>query len=377
MALTNRNLTTLPAGLHADSGVHGVRGLYLKVSPAGSRSWIGRTKIEGKTHKFGLGPLRETPLPLARDRWVRIRQRLFDGETPAQIRGKSDETHLFSYLAHAAYAARSARMKGSKKDQWLTSLESHMGALWHRPISELTTPVLMDHLAPLVRTKTETARKVVGRISIVFKQADALGITVPNPAPALRSALPWPKRSKDHHAAVDRADAPRVFQDILAKNTTASAILAVTILTGARAGTIRQLRPEWIKDGVIIAPPEAMKSDVAHHYPLTPVARAIVDHWASMGGDVVFPSRSGGPLSDMAILKLQKSIAPDTTVHGWRSVLTDYLRDEHHVGEDIIDATLAHSSRAARAAYARSTLSERRLLLLCKWEEFLQSTINL
>ncbi|MEP3297730.1 MAG: integrase arm-type DNA-binding domain-containing protein [Pseudoruegeria sp.] len=371
MALTTRNLSTLPAGLHADSGIHGVRGLYLKVSPSGSRSWIGRTKINKQTHKFGLGPLRETPLSLARERWVRVKQRIWDGETPNQIRGKADEGHLFSVLAHAAYAARCGRMKDVRSGQWLSGLETHMGDLWDRPVGEITAPVLMEHLTPLVRTKTETARKTVGRISIVFKQAEAVGLPVTNPAPALRSALPWPKKSKKHHAAVSIEKAPQVFQAIMAKDTTSSAVLMLTILTGARCGTIRQMRAEHIKGDVFEAPADLMKSDVPHQYPLTPLAFDLVHKWMGTGDQFVFASRAGTPMTDMAILKAQKIAAPNTTVHGWRSTLTDYLRDTHHVGDDIIDSTLAHAGEAARAAYARSTLADRRKILLNKWEKYL------
>ena len=357
--------------MHADSGVHGVRGLYLKVSPGGARSWIGRTKLAGRSHKFGLGSLMDTPLSLARERWVRIRQRLRDGETPDQIRGRPDEAHLFSSLADAAYSARAPRLKGNKADQWLTSLERHMGPLWGRPVTELTAPVLMDHLTPLVRTKTESARKAVGRISIVFKQAEAMGIAVSNPAPALRAALPWPKRSKKHHAAVTLDAASDAFRRVLETDTTPAAILAVTILTGARCGTIRHMRPEWIAGDVYTAPDHVMKMDQQHAYPLVPVALDLVTRWSDVGDPVVFGNRNGGALSDMAILKLQKQIVPDTTVHGWRSVLTDWMRESEHADDDLINATLAHSSKAARAAYARSALVDRRRDLLIKWQSYL------
>ncbi|CUH41561.1 tyrosine-type recombinase/integrase [Ruegeria atlantica] len=276
-----------------------------------------------------------------------------------------------SGVADAAYAARAPRMKGAKAEQWLTSLERHMGPLWSRPVTELTAPVLMEHLTPLVRTRTESARKAVGRISIVFKQAEAMGIPVSNPAPALRAALPWPKRSKRHHAAVTLEAAPAAFQRILQTDTTSAAVLAVTILTGARCGTIRHMRSDWVSGDVYTAPGEVMKMDQPHAYPLTPVALGLVRRWSEAGDPVVFASRAGGALSDMAVLKLQKQIVPNTTVHGWRSVLTDWLRESEHADDDLINATLAHSSKAARAAYARSSLVDRRRDILEKWESYL------
>lgn len=73
-----------------------------------------------------------------------------------------------------------------------------MGALMDQPITKLTAPVLLAHLSPLVQAKPETAQKVIGRISVVFKYAAAIGVVNFDPAPAVKSAAPWPKQDIQH-----------------------------------------------------------------------------------------------------------------------------------------------------------------------------------
>src|SRR5258707_10752616 len=50
-------------GLYADGG-----GLYLRVAPGGSKSWILRYRHGGKRHDMGLGSVRLLPLAEARQR---------------------------------------------------------------------------------------------------------------------------------------------------------------------------------------------------------------------------------------------------------------------------------------------------------------------
>lgn len=341
MALTRANLRKLTTGRHSDSGQNGVRGLYLEVKETGRRSFLGITKIGGVRHAFGLGSLDDTGLDLARERWVQIRQRLRDGETVEQIRGKGGAEHTFGRIAERAYDARRGRMRDGKADQWMRSLEMHMGPLMDRPIGQLTAPILLAHLSPLVKAKPETASKVIGRVAITFKYAMALGLVNFDPAPAVKSAAPWPRKKVKHHAAVTIEDAPRVFQRIAASTSVSAAALVVTILTGARSGTIRNMQADQIDGDTFHAAADQMKSGKAYDYPLTPIAKGLVEHWAGYRGDVVFCNSKGRELSDMALLKVSK---PDSTVHGWRSTLVDWLREVEQIDDEMIDAVLAHSA---------------------------------
>src|SRR5262245_44208870 len=64
-------------GLYADGD-----GLYLQVTPRGSRSWIFRYERDGRAHKMGLGPTHLVDLREAREKAQVCRRQLFEGIDP-------------------------------------------------------------------------------------------------------------------------------------------------------------------------------------------------------------------------------------------------------------------------------------------------------
>ena len=339
-------------------GQNGTIGLYLNVAPSGYRSWVGRTQVAGKSRNIGLGSLRDIGLDEARAIWREKRRALRDGTEGAQT---------FAAVAQRAYAAREGRLKGGKKTQWLTQLETHLGPLWRRPIAKVTAPALLDQLTPLVTTKTETARKVIGRVGATFDYGVAIGAVAFNPAPAVRSAAPWPAKNIQHHAACPIDEAPALYARIRALETVGAAALMVTILTGARGGTVRHMRPEQIAGDVWHVPAENMKSGQPYDYPLVGAALAVTDRWSAVARPYLF----GRPISDMTMLKVMRDLDVPYTVHGWRSTLVDWARESLSIDDEMIDMILAHSRPAPRTAYARSDLLERRRKVLSAWCEYL------
>ncbi len=371
MALTRKNIRQLPPGRHADSGQNGTIGLYLNVTPKGYRSWVGRIKVGGRTHNFGLGSLRDVGLDEAREDWIDIRRRIRKGEDPDSIKTRGRSGDLFSTVAHRAFAARAGRLKDAKKSQWLTSLETHLGPLWGKPIQQITAPMLLDQLTPVVVSKTETARKVIGRVGATYDYAMALGIVSANPAPAVRSAAPWPAKKVEHHKAIPWRDAPALFKRIAKQETTGAAALVVTILTGARGGAVRHMTPDQVSGDTWTCPASVMKMNRDYDFPLVPTAQAVVDRYAAVADPWLFRGQKG-PISDMTMLKVQRDLDVPFTVHGWRSTLTDWAREVLHVDDQMIDSLLSHQREAKREAYARSDLLERRQAVLLKWEEYLR-----
>jgi hypothetical protein len=62
------------------------RGLYLRIGPSGSKSWIMRYQIDGRVHDMGLGPYPEISLAEARDRCLAQRRVKVDGVDPIAAR---------------------------------------------------------------------------------------------------------------------------------------------------------------------------------------------------------------------------------------------------------------------------------------------------
>jgi hypothetical protein len=64
-------------GFHTDS----TRGLYLRVAPGGSKSWVYRYQVAGKRRLMGLGPVDAVTLAEARDAALAARRLVLVAKT--------------------------------------------------------------------------------------------------------------------------------------------------------------------------------------------------------------------------------------------------------------------------------------------------------
>src|ERR1700739_3818793 len=60
------------------------KGLYLRVGPTGSKSWVFRYQADGRRHDLGLGPYPDISLAEARERATTQRRLRLDGPRPAE-----------------------------------------------------------------------------------------------------------------------------------------------------------------------------------------------------------------------------------------------------------------------------------------------------
>ena len=79
-----------PAVLH-DGG-----GLYLRVSPTGSRSWVFRFQLDGKRRDMGLGPYPDVSLAEARAKAVTHRKQRHDGIDPLEAKDAQRQAQRLS-----------------------------------------------------------------------------------------------------------------------------------------------------------------------------------------------------------------------------------------------------------------------------------------
>ena len=121
-------------------------------------------------------------------------------------------------------------------------------------------------------------------------------------------------------------------------------------------------------------PAVRMKAMREHRVPLCGRALEILDEATALcdGTDLVFPSRRGKTLSDMALSKLVKEQGIDAVPHGFRSSFRDWAAERTNHPWEAVEAALAHVvQNTVEAAYARSDLFERRRQLMDDWSAYL------
>jgi integrase len=373
-------------GYYGDGG-----GLYLRVGPAGTKSWVFRYEAAGKAREMGLGALHTHSLREARALARECRQKRYQGIDPiderktrqAKAKTASATARTFRHCAEAYIKANEAGWRNAKhRSDWVNSLETHVfPALGDMPVGAIDTPAVLRVLNPIWTQIPETASRVRGRLELVLDWAKAHKYRDGAENPArwkgnLQGVLPRKDkvRSVAHHAALPYAETPALVGELSADPGIPSQALLFTVLTCGRTNEV--LGAEWdefdMGNAVWLVPAERMKAHREHRVALNGAALAIVQRlFAERHSEYVFAGQYGRPLSSRTMLDTLKSLRANATVHGLRSSFRDWTAECTSFSAEIAELALAHTvSSAVERAYKRTDLLERRRQLSEAWGTF-------
>jgi integrase len=371
-------------GLHPDGG-----GLYLQVAPGGSRSWLYRYSLHGKEHRIGLGSASAVPLKLARRLAAQARELRATGVDPLTQKREQRAAQLieqarsvtFRECAGAFVIEHESSWKNLKhRAQWRQTLEQYaypiIGAL---PVESVDTAMVLKILQPIWRDKTETAKRLRGRIEAILDAVKARGYrTGDNPARwrghlDMLLARPAKIAPHEHHAALPYSEIGIFMSDLRKRDSTSARCLEFLILTAARTGEV--IGAEWKEFDqtakVWTVPANRMKSNREHRVPLSDRAVEIVRIMQSRReNDFVFPGRNGG-LSNMSLLAMLRTMGHSITAHGFRSTFRTWAAEHTDFPRELAEAALAHVvGDKVEQAYQRGDLFEKRRRLMQAWADY-------
>ena len=386
--LAARAVDTLGAGFHSDGG-----NLYLRVKDTGARSWVFRYKRAGKVRELGIGSKGDRSLAGARKLAGDMRTAVADGRDPAELLSRRDTTAMTfaDYAVELIETKRSGWRNAKHALQWTATLRTYA----HPSIGgKLPADILLADvkaiLLPMWATKTETATRLRARIEAVLDYAAVTEKAHGRYNPArwkgnLDHVLPAARKvaKRVHHAAADYADVPAILSALRDKDFLSAYCLRFTILTAARSGEARGAMWNEIdmaaKTWTI--PAARMKAGVLQRVPLCDEAMQVLTkmrEWRMGDSERVFMGERGGLLSDVAINKTLHSIAPDVTVHGFRSSFRMWGAETTAYPGAVLEAALAHvNPNEVEASYQRSDLFERRRELMQSWGNYCGSKGNI
>jgi len=239
-------------GLHA---VGGVPGLALQVLASGGRTWVLRAVIGNRRREMGLGGFPGVTLAMAREAAREARELIRRGIDPIEAAKEAREAlkvtptvaYTFRAAAEAYIAAHEASWKNPKhRDQWTATLKNYaypvMGKL---DVAAIELPHVMRVLEPIWLKKTETAKRLRGRIEMVLDWAGARGFREgPNPARwrgHLDKLLAKPSKVHRivHHRALPIDEISAFMIRLRDADGVGARALEFAILTAARSGEVR------------------------------------------------------------------------------------------------------------------------------------------
>lgn len=385
--LNPRKVAAAGAGKYEDGG-----GLRLVVSDTGAKKWVLRFTIGGKRREMGLGSVSDVGLAEARDKAAAYRKQAKSGVDPIDARQSLPEkTPTFTTCAARYIRAHRRGWKNAKHArQWVSTLKTYVRPeIGARKVDAIRTEDVLKILSPIWTTKTETAKRVQGRLENILDYAAAhKHRDAQNPARwrgHLDKLLPKPTRVKkvSHHPAMPHSEVPAFMME-LSKNGSVSALaLRFLILTAARSGEV--LHAQWNEidrsAAVWTVPATRMKARLEHRVPLSDAAMTVLDTVLRIDGSPYLFSgaRHGRPLSNMALLQLMRGMGfgvggdrGDYVPHGFRSSFRDWSGEVSSFPRDVAEMALAHViDNKVEAAYRRGDLFVKRCKMMREWAGYL------
>ena len=375
------------------------KGLYLRVYPSGTRSWVFRFRDQNSNdRKETLGEYPMMTLAQAREACSQMRQRVTAGLPPRE------ETWTFADVAKKWHEYRLADKELSERH--LSTVQQRLKTyilpkIGKRLIEELTRVELVNLVKSIAaRGNIETANRTAGIIAQVFAYAEDCGIVESGHGlVAAKLSRSLPTAHPRHFATTDD---PKIIGALMraieqySGGRTSSLALRFVAYTMPRSGEVRRARWNEIDESAAMwtIPPEHMKRRMIHKVPLSHQALAILEQVRPLtynGPDSLIFRRDssqhreranthGGVLSDYALLRPlyqahEKSggTIPKITVHGFRSMASTILNSLHW-DKEIIEIQLSHmDADRIRAVYNHSEYLDERRELLQFWADWLDA----
>ena len=372
-------------------------GMYLQVSPGGSKRWFLKYRVDGKEKQLALGGYPDVSLKSARLARDAAKLQKSKGTDPVQAR-KLDKLKAtrntgdtFKAIALEWYGKQAPQWSASHALRMLRQLERDLFPwIGERPIAQIHA---MELLSALHKVEERGALETADRALMLARQVwdywlPTAGVEQRNITEGLKARL-TPYRSKSFAAIVD----PERFGDLLRAIQTykggpiVRTALQLAPLLYQRPGNLRMM--EWAEldlDAALWTIPsmkmkrtkEEKENGEAHIVPLPVQAVALLRNIQPLTGHgvYVFPGERSHdrPISDNSVRSALYALGfgKEQSWHGFRASARTMLVDELNLNPLAIEANLAHAVKDSNGrSYNRTQYLKQRSDMVQQWSDYL------
>lgn len=376
----------------ADSG-----GLYLEISPSGSKRWFWKYRKDGKEGRMALGSYPEVGLAAARaarDAAKTVKAGGFDPvqeRRVGQLKAAANLGEGFELVAREWYAKRLPGWSSHHQIRELRNLEKDLIPwLGARKVGDIEAVELLATAQRVeARGALDVAHRVLSTARGVLAYAVATGRASRNVALDLAGAL-TPHRTKHFAAIIDPDKLAELLRAIRGYQggPVVRTALALAPMLIQRPNELRGMA--WAEVDLDTAmwsiAPARMKRSVdgkANGTPhLVPLPRQAVEllrdlHPLTGHTALVFPGERANtrPISDNTLRAALQTLGYSSdvqTVHGFRATGRTILAERLEFDPLLIEAQLAHSVKDSNGrAYNRTSYLEQRRAMMQTWANYL------
>jgi integrase len=366
------------------------KGLYLEVTKAGGKLWRLKYRFGGKEKRLAIGPYPEISLKDARAARDSARAQLAAGTDPSEHKklmkatALSDSANTFEVIAREWHSGQSRIWSPihtkNVSDRLSRNVFPYLG---NKAITDITVPELLQVLRRIeARGAFETAHRVLGNVSEVFRFAIASGKADRNIAVDLKGAL-QPVKKKHLAAVTDPKRAGELLRmiDSYSGTLTVQCALKLAPLVFVRPGELRTAQWRDINLETAEWRYTVRKTRTEHIVPLSNQALEILETMHPLTGrwNYVFPSARSRhrPMSNNAVLSAMRRMEIDKeemSGHGFRAMARTILDEVLGYRPEIIEQQLAHQVRDPLGrAYNRTAHLEDRRAMMQAWADYLDT----
>lgn len=373
-------------------------GLFLFVTPNGSKLWRVKYRYLGKEKLLALGAYPLLSLADARESRNNAKKALVADIDPMTL--KRDGRREAIRNAQNTFQAVALEWYEKQLDNWSPSHGAHVKRrmerdlfpfIGSRPIAQLDPPEMLDVLRRIEsRGSLEIVSKVKQICSAVFRYGIATGKCKRDHTADLRGAFKVVKT--EHYPALDIKELP-TFLDALKQNKarcSEQTIRAIKFLMLTFVRTSELLHAKWSEIDFDNAqwdiPAERMKTRKPHIVPLSRQAIDLLNEQKAQTGqlatDLVFPGqvRFKQPMSNNTILCAiwELGFKGRMTGHGFRAMAMGAIKEKLQYRHEVVDRQLAHVHKSKiDRAYDRAQFLPDRKKMMQEYADYIDDLVGI
>ena len=372
-------------------------GLYLEISPAGSKRWFYKYRKDGKEGRMALGSYPDIGPKKARDAMTAAKLQKSEGHDPVQVRkveklkAARTDGDTFKAIALEWYGKQSPQWSASHAERSLRQLERDLFPwIGDRAMTDIHA---MELLAALQKVEERGAIETADRVLMLARQVwdywlPTANVQQRNITEGLKGRL-TPYRGKTFAAILDPVRMGGLMRAIKGYKggPIVRTALQLTPYLYQRPGNLRMM--EWAELDLDAAlwtiPSMKMKrtklekeQGEAHTVPLPTQAVALLRsiHPLTGHGCYVFPGERSHdrPVSDNSVRSALYALGfgKEQSWHGFRASARTMLVDELDIDWQVIEANLAHAVKDANGrSYNRTQYIKQRFVMIQQWADYL------
>lgn len=298
--------------------IHDGNGLFLRIRPSGSKSWLFSFSLPGdrKLFRMPIGALNDVSLKEARNKVIELRKLVAEGIDPRTAKAAAIAANAQAITMQALFDTWIEFEKITSRvtltwikrheDRWRLHLKTILGNILARDITRA-------HLATALDTMTrkgirEETRKALSTLNLMMDYALTRHFIEMNPARLLKPkdfaataskprdrVLLLPELRRLWLALDQASNATQSNEQISSMSIVTSSAIKLLILTGARRGEMAAMRWDEINldVGIWLLPSERTKNRQAHTIYLSSLAVEIIQSLLPISGNSQFVFDTG------------------------------------------------------------------------------------